>query len=208
MPAIARVFGVLSPSLPGEPRGDRRVVGGGAGERAASERFAQRLRRRAAIGVHLGEHGGVVGRIDHDRDAIVVLGRGADHGRAADVDILDAGVEIGAARDRLLERIEIDGEQVDRRDGVIGERLLMRLVPAHGEKPAMNFRMQRLDPPVHHLGHARDLGDVGHRDAGVAQQLGGPGRNDLDPVFPQGREIGKTGLVADREQRTGNLPLS
>jgi hypothetical protein len=33
----------------------------------------------------------VVGRVDDDPDVGVVLGRGAHHGRSADVDQLDAG---------------------------------------------------------------------------------------------------------------------
>ncbi len=68
-----------------------------------------------------------------------------------------------------VERVEIGGEQVDGVDRVIGERFEMRLVLAHGEQPAMDLRMQRLDPPIHHFGQAGDLGDVDHLDPGVAQ---------------------------------------
>ena len=138
-----------------EPGRDRRIVGGGAGEGACRERFAQGKRRRAAMRRHLVEHAGIVGRLGDDGDARVVLGAGADQSRAADVDILDACGEIGAARDRLLEGIEIDHEKVDRRDRVLFKRALMRLVAAHREQPAVDLRMQRLDAPVHHLRHAR-----------------------------------------------------
>ena len=94
----------------GEPRRDRRVIGRGAGEGARGQRLPQGQRGRAAMHVHLGDHRRIVGGVDHDRDAVVVLGPGADHGRSADVDRLDAGVEIRAAGDRLLERIEIGGQ--------------------------------------------------------------------------------------------------
>ena len=57
---------------------------------------------------------GVVARLDHDGDVVMVLGGGADHGRAADVDILDAVGKIAAARDGFLERIEIDDQNIDR----------------------------------------------------------------------------------------------
>ncbi len=56
----------------------------------------------------------VIGRIDHDGHVVVVLRRGADHRRAADVDVLDALLERAAARQRRLERIEIHDEQIDR----------------------------------------------------------------------------------------------
>ena len=139
----------------------------------------------------------------------MILRRGADQRRPADVDILDASCEIGAARDRRLERIEIDREQVDRRDRVLGERPLVLVVAAHGEQPAVNPRMQRLDAPIQHLGALRDLGDVGDLDPGLAQGLGrAAGRDDLDALLAKcAREIGKTGLVADRQQRAGNLSL-
>jgi hypothetical protein len=48
---------------------------------------------------------------------VIVLRRGAQHRRAADVDVLDrvleAAVRIG---DRRLERIEVDDDEVDRLD--------------------------------------------------------------------------------------------
>ena len=178
----------------GKPRGDRRVVGRGAGEGARRQRLPQRTRRRAAMRVHLGDHQRVVGGVDHDRDAVVVLGPGADHGRPADVDGLDAGGEIRAAGHRLLERIEIGGQEVDRVDRMIGERLEMRLVLAQREQPAMDLRMQRLDPPIHHLRQAGDLGDVDHLDAGLAQQLGrAAGRDDVDAVPAQVRGQNRPG---------------
>ncbi len=39
------------------------------------------------------EQRGVVAGIDQHRDVVVVLGGGADHGRAADIDVLDAVVK-------------------------------------------------------------------------------------------------------------------
>ena len=60
------------------------------------------LRPTRAVGGDLGQHRAVVGRVDDDADVGVVLGRGADHGRAADVDEVDAatvvvGAELAAA---------------------------------------------------------------------------------------------------------------
>src|SRR5262245_43785889 len=82
-------------------------------------------------------------------------------------------------------------------------------VAAHGEQPAVNARMQRLDPPVQHLGALRDLGDVRGGDPRLTQGLrGAAGRDDLDALLAQGAgEIGKPCFVADRQQRAGNLSL-
>ena len=55
----------------------------------------------------------VVRRVDDDGDAVVVLGRGPHHRRTTDVDQLDSGV--GG------ERIEVDDDEVDRLDAVLGE---------------------------------------------------------------------------------------
>ena len=97
----------------GEPRADRGVVSAGAGKGLGGELLAKLCRGRAAILLHLIEHAQVIGRIDDDGDARMVLGAGADQRRAADVDVLDASGEIRAAHRRALERIEIDGEKID-----------------------------------------------------------------------------------------------
>ena len=135
------------------------------------------------------------------------LAAGADQRRAADVDVLDASGEIGAARRRALEGIEIDGEKIDLGNGVIFERLLVAVLAAHREQPAMDFRMQRLHPPIHHFGALRDLGDVGHLEACLAQGLGGAaGGDELNALRREAaREIDEARLVADRKERAGNL---
>jgi hypothetical protein len=112
----------------------------------------------------------------------VVLGGGADHGRAADVDILHRGVEVRALRHRFLEGIEIDVEQVDAADPVLVHRRFVRGRVAHAEEAAVHQGMQGLHPPVHHLGKAGDVGDVlngqpGRGDGG----LGAAGGDQLDP---------------------------
>ena len=63
--------------------------------------------RRAVMRVHLVKHARIVFRLDDHGDACVVLGACADQRRAADVDILDAGVEI-ATRARPSPRTDRD----------------------------------------------------------------------------------------------------
>ena len=92
----------------------------------------------------------------------------------------------GALRDRRLERIEIDHQQIDRPDAVLRHRRGVLRVVADREQAAMHLRMQRLDPAVHHLGKAGQLGDIDHREAGIAERLGGAaGRDQLDAVAGQ-----------------------
>ena len=64
-------------------------------------------------------------------------------------------------RDRLLERVEVDADEVDRLDAVLLHRGDVLGVVALGEQAAVDLRVQRLDPAVHHLGEAGDLADVG-----------------------------------------------
>ena len=108
-----------------EPVRDRGVIGGGAGIGLCREAPAQRQRGRAVVGGELVEHRLIVRRFDDDGDVVMVLRRGADHRGAADVDILDAVLETSAFVDGRLERIEVDDEQIDRRDAVRLHRLGM-----------------------------------------------------------------------------------
>ena len=93
-----------SASLRANQLDDRRVVDRGARIRLGGELLAQRQRRHALVPLSSASTGGVVGGIDDDRDMIVVLGRGADHGRAADVDVLDAVAKSAPLRDGRLRR--------------------------------------------------------------------------------------------------------
>ena len=80
-----------------------------------------------------GEDVGVPRRAGDDRDGRVVLGGGADHRRAADVDLLDALVGRGAGGDGLAERVEVDDDQVEGLDAQLGELLAVGLQAQVGE---------------------------------------------------------------------------
>ena len=126
--------------------------------------------------VQLVEHVGVVGRVGDDGDVGVVLGRGADHRRAADVDLLDRSSRSRRRRaDRLLERVEVDDDQVDRRDAVlVPSPPRARDRRAAPSRPPWTVRVQRLDAAVHDLGKAGELGHVADRDAGLAKAFAVP----------------------------------
>ena len=153
----------------GEPAGDRRIVGGGRGERLGRHRAAELRPGGALGGLQLGQEGGIVRRIGDDGDEGVVLRRRSHHRRTADVDVLDHLVARGPARHGLRERIEVDDDEVDRADAVLGHRRGVRRIVAHAEQAAVHDRVQRLDPAVHHLGKAGQLGDVAHRQPRLAQ---------------------------------------
>ncbi len=75
--------------------------------------------------------------------------------------------------------------------------------PAVGEDPAVDARVERLDPAVEHLREPGHGGHVGHRQPGVAERAGGAaGRHELEAGQHEPRaEVGESGLVRDRQQR-------
>jgi hypothetical protein len=104
-----------------------------------------------------------------------------------------------------VERVEVGDEQVDGRDVV--PRHVVGVQVAPGQQPAVDARVQRLHPPVHHLGKAGVVGDLLHRHARGPQRRGRPARRqDLDaPRHERGREIDEARLVGDGQKRAGDL---
>ena len=153
-----------------------------------------------------GQHLLVVGGLDHHGHVGVVLGGGADHGRPADVDVLDAILEGGAFGDGRLERIEVHHQEIDRLDAVLFHRRGVLFVGADRQQAAVHFRMQRLDAAVHHFGKAGQFGDVDHLQPGLFQRLGGAaGGDEFDAVTGKRRgEFGQAGLVGHRQQGAGD----
>ena len=140
-----------------EPRDDRGVVRGGVGERVAGEPPPRRVRQPAVL-ADLGDDGLVVGRVDDDADVGVVLGRRPHHRRPADVDQLDARVG--------RERVQVDDDQRDRLDAVLGEVGAVRLVVEVGEDAAVHLRVERHDAMAEDRREPGEIGDVGDRHAG------------------------------------------
>ena len=139
----------------------------------------------------------------HDGAERVVLGRRADHRRAADVDVLDHLGLVGPhARRGALERIEVDDHQVDVLDLVLTGRAHVVGVVARGEQAGIELGVQRLDPAVHDLREAGEVVDGAHRDAGALECLrGAAGRDHLDTELREpGREVDDAALVGNRQQ--------
>ena len=136
---------------------DRRVVGRGAGERLLGQAPAGRRRERAGL-AQLVEHRPVLRRIDHDADVGVVLGRGADHGRPADVDQLDAGLRRRTGR----------GWRRARSIGSMPSSASSARCSGwsrSASSPRVDRRVQRHDAVAEDGREAGQLGDVGDRAA-------------------------------------------
>ncbi len=183
------------------PVGDQGVVAGRVGERFGRQTQPRRV-GHAVPTAHLFDHRVVVGGVDDDGDARVVLRGGADERRSADVDEFDqVGFGTSAAAQTLFERVQVHDDEVEQLDAV---RLdLLRVVGVvGGQDSAMDLRMERLHPAVEDLWKARDAGDVGHVHALVAKRLGGPaGAHDFDVEVQKGaRKRRQAGLFADGQQ--------
>ncbi len=98
----------------------------------------------------------------------MVLGSRADHGRAADVDILDAILERRTARHRGFKRIEVHRNEVDRGDAVLFHLRHMFGHATAAQDSAMHLRHERFYTPIEDFGEAGVLGDIRNRKTGLA----------------------------------------
>ena len=151
-------------------------------------------------------HGGrdvvVPARAGDHGDGGMVLGGGAHHGGATDVDLLDTGVEGGAGGDGVGEGVEVDDDQVDGGHPQGGQLVEVVGLAAVGEDAGVDGRVEGLDPPLEALGEA---GDLLHRGDGQARSGdgggGGTGGDDLDTGVGQGAgERNEAGLVVDGDE--------
>ncbi len=179
----------------GEPRRDRRVVASRDGERLRREPLARVERQPTVVLAQLLERRLVVGRVNEHRREAAVLRRRADHRRPADVDVLDHFVLARvAARDRLLERVEVDADEIDLLDLLLAGRREVLIVVALGQQAGVEARVQRLHAPVQHLRKAREVLDLARRDAcsvELARRAAGRDELDAEPL-EAAREVDQT----------------
>ena len=194
-------------ALLGEPAADGDVVARGVGERLRGEGLARGHAQRALGLAQLVEHRVVALGVHDDGAEGVVLGRRADHRRAADVDVLDDLGLVGPhARGGALEGIEVDDHQVDVLDVVLGGRAHVLGVVARREQAGVELGVQRLDAAVHDLREAGEVVDGADREAGALELLGGAARgDDLDAHLDEtGGEVDDPALVGNRQQGTAD----
>ena len=198
---------LLREGLPSrEPAHDGGLVGGGVREGGGCQRASRRERDLARF-AKLGEHRLVLGRGADRRHLHEVLRGRAKHRRAADVDHLDRlFLTHTLAPGDLVEGVEVDDDEIERRDPVPLEVEPVRLLAAVGEDAAVDLRVEGDDPVVEHLGNARDLLDRHDGSSGLPDHLGGSARRDeLDAQLgqPAGESV-EAGLVVGGEERAAN----
>ena len=168
--------------------------GGGGQATALGQGEAPSLQggRHLAVGVGRGDHG-------HAR---VVLGSGAHHGGAADVDLLDAGVEGGAGGHGAGEGVEVDHHQVDGGHAQLLQLAHVLGLAAVGQDTGVDAGVEGLDAALQALGEVGDLLHGGHGDARSCNGGGGrAGGDDLDARPAQGcGQVGQPRLVVDGDQ--------
>ncbi len=121
------------------------------------------------------DHAGVIIGIGDNGDEIMILGGGADHGRAADIDILHQIITAGIRpRQGGGKGVEVDNHQINRADPASLHISAVAGIVTAGQNPAMDRRMQGLDAAIHHLGGTRDIRNRGHVNALIRQQPGRP----------------------------------
>ena len=194
----------------GEPGRDRRLVRRGRRERLRGQ-LAPRVERQLARGAQLVEHEAVPVGARHGGHEGEVLGGGAQHRRAADVDHLDglllADPELG---DHRGERVEVGTDEVERLDPLVGERGEVVGAVAAGEDAAVDARVQRLHAAAEHLGRRGDDLDAGRRRGRALDVLGGAAaRHQLEAQLGQAaREVVEAGLVVHGDQRAHSSPTT
>ena len=93
-----------------------------------------------------------------------------DHGRAADIDVLDGGRQVAARLgDGGFERVEVNRDQIDRLDAVLAHDVIVNAATA--QDATVDFRVQGFHPTVHHFCKAGVVRDFNSGNAVVLQQL-------------------------------------
>jgi hypothetical protein len=135
----------------------------------------------------------------------VVFGGGANHGRAADIDIFNRGWQVATRLgDSGGEWVKVDGDQINRANTVLGHDRIVDAATA--ENATVDFRVQGLHPAIHHF---RKAGVVGHFHgchAVVLQQFEGAagGENFHAKLNQFTGKFKDAGLVGNADQRAAD----
>src|SRR5438128_6500517 len=190
---------------PAKVLADGGVVGGGVTEGYGGKVPPER-RRNAARVLERVEDGRVIARPHHRKHVVMVLRRRAQQRHTPDVDRLDRLRVAGPGRHRLHEGVEIDDHEIDELQLTLGELLKMTRLVAARQDAGVHVGVQRLYPPIEHLGEPRQFLKRVNRDVRLAQHpLGAAGRvhRDGKAIEPAG-EFDESALVRDTEERVHN----
>ena len=152
--------------------GDGAVVASGVRKDLLSQSQTS-VGRYFALFIDFGKHTIIVGRIHDHGNRLVILGRGTNHRRTADVDVFDGQFKRAIRPcDRLFERIEIHTDDVNRVDAVIGNRLHVFRHGTTSKNAGVNVWIERLDATVKHFRETRVVGYFLAGHALFSQKLG------------------------------------
>ena len=103
----------------------------------------------------------------------VVLGCAPEHGRAADVDLLNGLLpcNIGTGNG-LYKGVEVNDHQVDRLEIMFLHRCEVSLIVTTMKDAGMNLGMQGLHPAIEHLGKPGKMVNLLDLDAGLREGAG------------------------------------
>jgi hypothetical protein len=186
----------------GQGAGDQPVVARGVGVDLRGEVRAELL-VYLAVRLQRLEDPRVVGGVDEDDDVAVVLRRRSQEARPADVDVFDQLVPSRLAVEGALKVVEVHDHDVDRLDAVLVHLRSMGLELSSGQDAAEDLGVERLHPPVEHLGRAGEVRQVAHVDARRANGAGRPARGqELGAELREPAcQLVDAGLVGDAQQR-------
>jgi hypothetical protein len=116
---------------------------------------------------------------------------------AADRIIDGPPISIFSIASGFFERIEVHRDEVDRSDLLFRQIALIAIVVPARQNSTVNLRVERLHATTEHLGAARELRHVDHRESRLAQRTCGPARRDqLDTELRESAtELDESGLV-------------
>ena len=114
------------------------------------------------------ENSFVIRGINNHTNMLVVFRRCPEHGRAANINILNGGSQVAVrSGNGFLKGVEINHHQVYRGNVVLLHNSIIGATS--GKDAAMNFRMQCFNPPIHHLRKAGVIGNFRNCDTLVIQ---------------------------------------
>ncbi len=190
-----------------EIRGDHRIVPRRMMEHLACECGAGGFSQRSAGGPELFQDRGIFPRVHNHRLVAEILCGRAQHAWPADIDLFHRfGERHAGTCHGLGKRIQVHHHHVDGTDAVFLQLARMIRVVSHGQKRAVNRRMERLDAAVKNLGETCHRRYRFRRNAcSLQRRERAAGREDFHPKGVQrGGKFGETFLVGHADQRASN----
>ena len=187
--------------LSSEPRGDGRIVGGGKGEGPGGETLAQG-KGGATLLLHNLLHLLVLVGAGDDGGEGVVLGSRTEHGGTANVNVLNALLELGTLGNGGLKGVEVEDGHVDLADAMLLHLLLVLGVATDAEKAAMDLGVERLDASVEALGRSSVIRNINDGKTSLTELLGGAaGREQLHVLGgEEGGKLDDASLIRHRDE--------